>query len=62
MLMKGIMAIIDQWPIPINFRGGATWFNLSLSLYKVKGQYSIQAAERWKNIINIAKQRKTFEI
>ena len=24
MLMKGTMAIIDQWTIPINFRGGAT--------------------------------------
>ena len=27
-----------------------------------QNNYSRQAAERWKNIINIAWQRKTFEI
>ena len=41
MLMKCTMAIIDQWSIPINFRGGATRFDLSLSLYKVKGQRNL---------------------
>ena len=38
MLMKGTMAIIDQWSIPISFRGGATRFDLSLS---VQGQRSV---------------------
>ena len=38
MLRKSTMAIIDQLTIPINIRGGATWFDLLLSLYKVKGQ------------------------
>ena len=37
MLMKDTMAIIDHWSIPINFRGSDIWFDLSMSLYKVKG-------------------------
>ena len=37
MLMKDTMAIIDLWSIPISFRGGDILFDLSMSLYKVKG-------------------------
>ena len=38
MLMKGTIARIVERSIPINFQGGASWFDLFLSLYKVKGQ------------------------
>ena len=37
MLMKDNMANTDHWSIPIKFRGGDIRFDLSMSLYKVKG-------------------------
>ena len=37
MLTKDTMASINHWSIPINFRGGDILFDLSMSLYKVKG-------------------------
>ena len=35
MLMEGTTAQSVELPIPINFQGGASWFDLLLSLYKI---------------------------
>ena len=38
MLMKGTTARSVEWPMQIKIQGGASWFDLLSSLYKVKGQ------------------------
>ena len=39
MLMKDTTDDSVQWSMRINFQGADNWFNLLLSLYKIKGQY-----------------------
>ena len=38
MLMKDTTAHSVDWSVPVNFQEGDNWFDLLLSLYKVKGQ------------------------
>ena len=38
MLMKDTTAYSVEWSMPINFQGGDNWFDLLLSLYKVRSQ------------------------